>query len=223
MSDQRWLYVIGGIATALLATLTLLHAAVFFVAGLPNTVVDWITLFQRDRLLGLLAFELLMIAYVVLSIPVTLALHAALRRAAPSLMGLYVAVSLVGIVLFIVSRPAFEMLSLSTGYAAAVTESERAHFLAAAESTLAIFHGTAFWVSYVLGSAGGLLVSAVMLRTTVFGKPTAYLRIASSVLDLGLFVPVIGLYISLLSVLCLLAFNILVARRLFRLGIQATT
>jgi hypothetical protein len=213
-----WLYRIGGGAAALLAALTVAHAGVFVVTGLPNSVVAWFALFQRSALLGLLAFELLMVVYVVLSVPVVLALAVALRRDNPSLMAVYAALSLVGIAAFIAARPAFEMLALSQGYAAATTEAQRSLYLAAGEAMLAVFHGTAFWVSYLLGSFAGLVVAAVMLRSAVFGKATACLRIASSVLDLGLFVPAVGLVISLGSVLCLLVFNLLIARRLLQLG-----
>jgi hypothetical protein len=149
---------------------------------------------------------------------VALALYAALRRTSPSLMALYLALSLVGIVAFIAARPAFEMLSLSSGHAAATTDAQRSLYLAAGEAVLAVFHGTAFWVSYVLGSVSGLIVAMVMLRSGAVGSATAYLRIASSVLDFGLFVPAVGLFISLFSVLCLLVFNILIARRLLQLG-----
>jgi hypothetical protein len=43
-------------------------------------------------------------------------------------------------------------------------------------------------------------------------------RIASSVCDFGLYVPGIGMYISIFSVLFLVIWNILIARRLFQLG-----
>lgn len=214
----RPLYRIGGVAAALLVVVTVLHASVFFVVGLPTTVLDWFGLFERSAVSGLLAFELLMVVYVILSVPVVLALYVALRGSSPSLMIVYVALALIGAVAFIASRPAFEMLSLSHGYAAATTDAQRAAYLAAGESTLAVFKGTAFWVSYVLGSIGGLVVSAAILRSAVFSRATAYLRIASSVLDFGLFVPAIGLFIALFSVFCLLAFNILIARQLLRLA-----
>jgi hypothetical protein len=84
-TDWRWLYRTAGIAAALLAALTVGHAVVYFVAGLPGTVAEWFALFQRNGLLGLLAFELLMVLYAVLSVPVTLALWVALRRGNPSL------------------------------------------------------------------------------------------------------------------------------------------
>jgi hypothetical protein len=219
-SDAAWrpLHTIGGVAAALSAALTVTHAAVFAAAGLPGTVLGWFALFGRSPLLGLLAFELLMVLYVLLSVPVVLALWAALRPADPGLMALYAALSLLGAVAFVAARPAFEMLLLSDGYAAATNDAQRSAYLAAGEATLAVFHGTAFYTSYALGSVTGLIVAAVMLRSAVFGRPTAYLRAASSVLDLGLFLPVVGLFVSLLSVLCLLAFNVLVARRLLQLG-----
>lgn len=212
---------LGGLSAALLATLTVLHTGVFFVTGLPATVEEWFTLFQRSAVLGLLAFELLMVLFAVLSIPVALALFVVLRRVAPSLMTLFVALSLVSSLAFVVGRPAFEMLALATGHASAATEAQRAAYLGAGEAMLAVFHGTAFWVSYVLGSLSGLLLAAAMLRTTLFRRGTAYLRIASSALDFGLFIPTVGLFISLGSVICLLVFNVLVARRLFQLAAEA--
>jgi hypothetical protein len=57
-----------------------------------------------------------------------------------------------------------------------------------------------------------------MLKTNVFSKTTAYLRIASSLFDFGLYIPTIGLFISLFSVFFLLAWDILIAIRLFQLA-----
>jgi hypothetical protein len=217
-AEWGWLYRIGGIAALILASLTLLHAAVFSVVGLPADVVEWFALFDSSPIGGLLAFEILMVLYVVLSVPVVLALYVALHRGSPSLMAIYLALSAIGIVSFIVARPAFEMLALSQGYAVATGEVQRSAYLAAGEATIATFNGTTFWVSYLLGSIGGLVVSAAILRTAVFSRATAYLRIASSVLDFGLFIPGIGLFISLIGVFCLLGFNLLIARRLLQLG-----
>jgi hypothetical protein len=217
-ADRRLLYRIGAIAAVGLAVIPILHSLVFAVVGLPEDVAAWYDLFTRNPIGGLLAFELLMVLYVVLSVPVVLALYAALRPTSASLAGVYVAVSLIGIVAFIGARPAFEMLSLSNGYAAATSVAERAAYLAAGTATYAAFHGTAFWVSYLLGSLGGLVLSAVILRGTVFSRRTAYIRIASSAFDFGLFVPGVGLLIALLSVVCLLVFNLMVARRLIQLA-----
>ena len=90
--------------------------------------------------------------------------------------------------------------------------------LAAGEATLAAFHGTAFHVSYVLGSLSGLIISLVMLKSNLFSKATAYVRIASSIFDVGLYIPTIGIFISIFSVRFLFIWNIMIARRLFQLA-----
>jgi len=159
-----------------------------------------------------------MIIYVILSVPIILALYHALKQTDPACMALYVALSLIGVMSFIAARPAFEMLSLSNQFAAATTEAQRFIFLAAGEATLASFHGAAFHVSYVLGSLTGLIVSIIMLRSNVFSKATAYVRIASSIFDFGLYVPVIGMFLSIFSVLFLFVWNIMIARRLLQLA-----
>jgi hypothetical protein len=217
-NDRRWLYRVGGVAALLMVLATVLHSGAFLAVGLPDDVVEWFALFASNPLGGLAAFEILMVVYVLLSVPVALALFVALRRTSPSLAVIFVALSLIAVVAFIVARPAFEMLYLSDGYTAAASDAQRSAYLAAGTATLAVFHGTAFYASYILGSVSGLILSAAILRTTVFSKRTAYLRIASSVLDFGLFVPTIGLGIAFGSVVCLVAFNILVARRLLQLG-----
>jgi hypothetical protein len=219
-SGWQSLYKIGSVCSALMVIIILSQFVVFMAAPPPleGTAADWFALFQQNKFMGLLAFELLMVVYTILSIPLALAFFAALRKVDPSLTAIYMALTVIGVVSFIVARPAFEMLFLSGQYSAATTEVERAAFLAAGETLVAMFHGTAFQVSYFLGSIGGFLISVVMLKSNLFSKSTAYMRIASSLLDFGLFVPTIGLFLSLLSVLCLLIWNILVARRLWQLG-----
>jgi hypothetical protein len=69
-----------------------------------------------------------------------------------------------------------------------------------------------------LGSISGLILSFVMLRSHAFSPVTAYVRIGSSVFDFGLFIPVIGTFISILSILLLMAWDILIARRLLQLS-----
>lgn len=218
--DWKPLYKTGGIALVAMAGIIIIQMFVFMTAPPPyeGTALDWFELFRANHLIGLVNFEVLMIVYVILSLVPTLALSILHREASPSFVAVYLALSLVGVMSFIVARPAFEMLSISNGYAAATTDMQRAAFLAAGETLLATFHGMAFQVSYVLGSVSGLIISLVMLKINTFSKTTAYLRIASSVCDFGLYIPVVGLYISLFSVFFLLAWNILVARRLFQLA-----
>ena len=218
--DWEPLYKTGGIALVAMAGIIIIQMFVFMTAPPPyeGSALDWFELFRANHLIGLVNFEVLMVVYVILSLLPTLALSVLHREASPSFVAIYLALSLVGVMSFIVARPAFEMLSISNGYAASTTDAQRAAFLAAGETLLATFHGMAFQVSYVLGSLSGLIISLIMLKANLFGRTTAWLRIASSVCDFGLYVPVVGLYISLFSVFFLLAWNILVARRLFQLA-----
>jgi len=221
-TDSNWngLYKVGGVAALIMVAITLAQSVSFIVAPPPleGNAGDWFALFQKSAFLGLLGFEVLLVIYVLLSVLVSVALFAALRPASQSLAVLFLVLSVIGAMAFIVARPAFEMLSLSNQYSAATTDVQRSAILAAGEAMIAIFQGTAFQVSYILGSITGLLIAAAMLRSSVFSRTTAYLRIGSSVFDFGLFIPGIGVFISLLSVMFLLVFNILVARRLLQLG-----
>ena len=219
-SQWSWLYKIGGAAAFGMVLLILVQIVVFMIAAPPleGSALDWFNLFQRNQILGLVAFELLMVVYVLLSVPMALALYIAVRNDHPSLSVIFLAFNLVGVVAFIAARPAFEMLAISQQYAAATNDAQRTVLLAAGESMLAIFNGTAFQVSYYLGSLNGLIISVILLRSKYFSKTTAYVRIASSMLDFGILVPSIGIYISIFSVVFMLIWNLLIGRRLFQLS-----
>jgi len=218
--SQKTFYKLGGVIAFVLAAITLTQFVAFMVAPPPlnGTALDWFTFFEKNRLFGLLGFELLMVVYVLLSSLLALSLFFALRKVNQSFMAIFLTLSFIGAVSFIAARPVFEMLSLSNQYAAATTDAQRAALLAAGEGMIAAFHGTSFHISYVLGSISGLILSHVMLKSDIFTKKTAYLRIASSIFDFGIYVPAIGIFISIFSVFFLLAFNILVGRRLLQLS-----
>jgi hypothetical protein len=133
-------------------------------------------------------------------------------------MAIATALGLLGIAMFIASNPAFEMLALSNQYAAATTDAQRSIFLAAGQALLATWQGTAFQVAYVLGSVAGIAIGMVMLRSSSFGKVTASMGILANAVGLGLYLPMIGVYIAVFSVVFLEVWYILVARTLFQLG-----
>ena len=220
VSAWKGLYKLGSVSAILLVVIIIVTGIVFVMEPQPldGTALDWFRLFQKNPILGLVEFELLMIIYVIVSIPVGLSLFTLLRLVNPPWMLMYLVLSIIGTMCFMVARPAFEMLSLSNGYTSATTETEKAIFLAAGQTLVATFHGTAFHISYILGSITGLIISFAMLQSNIFGKAFAYVRIASSICDLGLYIPVIGIYISMLSVLFLFVWNIMIARRLWQLA-----
>jgi hypothetical protein len=215
----HWLYKIGGAAAPLGVAIIPAQLIIFMRWSQPDTALGWFTLFQHNKLAGLLAFEFLFVVNALLGITTTLALYTALRRVNESFMAIALALSLVEAVTLIMARPAIEMLSLSNQYAVATTDVQRALLLAAGETVWTTFNGTAFHVSYNLFSLNLLIVSLVMLRSTIFSKGAAYLGLLAALTNWGLYVPMIGIFLSVLSVVPFYAlWNILIARRLFQLG-----
>jgi len=141
--NANWepLYRVGGAAALITAVLIPLQIIVFIAwpPPLEGSVIDWFRLFQDNWLLGLLSFDLLLIVDYVLLVPIVLALYVALRQISASLMAVATALYFVAIAAYFASNTAFEMLSLSEGYAAATTESQRAMYLAAGQAMLATF------------------------------------------------------------------------------------
>ena len=135
------------------------------------------TVFQNNWLLGLLNLDLLYIVTNVLMILIYLALYAALKRTSESSIAIALTLGLVGIAAYFASNTAFEMLSLSNQYAAATTEAQSTMFLGSGQAMLEIYKGTAFAVYYVLNAAALLIFAAVMLRSNIFSKVTAYIGI----------------------------------------------
>ncbi|MGA2240257.1 MAG: hypothetical protein ABSG74_13705 [Candidatus Bathyarchaeia archaeon] len=219
--DSAWksLYRVGGTAALIMAVFIPIQIIILVAWPLPSTVIGWFTLFQNNRLLGLLDMDLLLIVDQVLVALVLLALYIALRRASQSWMAIALMAGLLGIAAYFASAAAFEMLSLSDQYAAATTDAQRSLFLAAGQAMLATYQGTAFDVGYVLEGVALLIVAVVMLRSTFFSKRTAYVGILMGVMSL---VPptagTIGLLFSLGSLAPLEIWDILIARRLFQLG-----
>jgi hypothetical protein len=214
------LYKLAGASALFQVAIVVIQLIVFMIAPPPleGTALEWFNLFQENPIVGLIDFEFLMVLYVILCIPIALALFIVLRPINPSWTTIYLVLSILGVMFFIAARPAFEMLYLSRAYAAAQTDVQRSMLLAAGEAQVAAFHGTAFYINYILGSLTGLIISLVMLQTNMFSRATAYVRIASSICDFGLFLPVFGMFISILSVLFLAIWNIMIARRLFQLA-----
>jgi hypothetical protein len=78
--------------------------------------------------------------------------------------------------------------------------------------------GTAFSVGYVIQSVALLIISVIMLRSTMFGKATAYLGILmSAMMLLPPTAGTIGLILSVGSVFPLEIWCVLIGRRLLQM------
>lgn len=226
-ADPTWrsLYTLGGTAALIIVALAIIQIIFFIVWPPPgfesdvSTIMGYFTLLQDNTLLGLLHLDLLLMVDYVLLVLMFLALYIVLRRVSQSFMAIAIVLVFVGIATYFPSNIAFSMLSLSDQYAASTTDAERAMILASGQTLLTSLQSSTFYVSYILMSAAGLIISAVMLRSNnIFSKLTGYVGILASILGLGLFVPTIGLLLSLISLIPTVMWYILIARRLFQLG-----
>lgn len=243
ITDPTWkgLYRVGGVAAVLAAAIfrrnwgaefLLLRMLGIINVGptmAPGSAIEWFGLLQSNRLLGLILLNLVDLVNYALVGLILLALCGALRRTSSGAMAIATTIGLVGIAVYFASNQAFAMLSLSCRYAAATTDAQRSMFLAAGEALLAIdnpgaiYQGTGITISLFLVTFAGLIASIAMLRSRVFSKATAWVGMAAHVFGLGYFValaftPAIRAIPPSISAVFLLAWNILVARRLLRLA-----
>lgn len=217
-SRWQWLYRLGGIAALITAIFIPLQVVIFMAWPPPTSALGYFTVFHSTPLIGLLDLDLLLLMDQILGIVILVALYIALRRTNETWMAVALSLGLIAAAAYVASNTAVNMLTLSKQYVASTTDAQRTMYLAAGESMLAIYTGTAFQVSYILGALVGTIIGVVMWRSELFSKTTAIMAILANVISLGLYVPVIGLYISIFSVLFLEIFYILVARRFFQMG-----
>jgi len=216
--NDRWrsLYKIGAVAAIITIVIIPLSIVAFIVWPLwPDNILAVI---QQDWLAGLMGLDFGYLFSNVFAIPLFLVFYITLKEVDEGWALLALTMGLIGLVCLVSARPIPEMFALSDQYAAAITEAERATYLVAAESMLTHFHGMAFQAHYILGSASLLISSFLMLRSHTYSRATAYVGLVSNVVVFGLYVPVVGVYISMLSVVGYLVWYIMIARRLFQLG-----
>ena len=207
-TTTRWRGVLAAAAggAILTAICVPLQVALFIAVPPPasHSVGAWFDLFNKSPVIGLLSLDLLMMVEQVLAVPIILALFLTVVRAAPSATLLGAAAWLMGAILFLSSNTAFEMLALARGYSGAVSADQPA-YIAAGQGMLASYWdmGTSFVFGYVLSAVGGILLGAALVRAGAFGRAAGWLLVVANVVGLGIFLPGVGIAVSLVSVLLL--------------------
>lgn len=228
-SNRKSLYKVGAWSALIVGALFIIELIVYIAGSAPSLAdtAGWLMLFQKNRLLGLVDFGILEFYALVLFVPMFLALYVALKRASESYMAIAAVLAFVGIAVNFATSKLFSLLSLSDLYAAATTDAQRSLFLAAAQAALAqsaqggIAGGVEGGVPLAVA---GLIISAVMLRSNIFGRGTAYVGILANGVGLVMYIraaaapafegsPFFGLFF-VLSVM----WFFLIARKLFQLG-----
>jgi hypothetical protein len=214
------LYRTGGLAAVLASILIPIQIIVFVVWPPPayQGAAPWFELFQRNALLGLLSLDLLLMIDYLLLVPVMLAIHCAIRRSGESMLLVGTTLFMISVAVYFASNTSFEMLALSRLYAEATTVPGRELYLAVGEGMLSTYQGTAFHVSYIVGSIAGMIIGLVMLRSRVFNRAGAWLMFLGNLVGLGLYLPGIGVAVSAFSGVMLWGWTLLMALQLLKLA-----
>jgi hypothetical protein len=231
IEDYKWksLYKVGAWSALIIGSLFTIELIVYIASSAPSLAdaAGWLTLFQKNRLLGLVDFGILEFYGLVLFVPMFLALYTSLRRVSEGYMSIAAILAFTGIAVNFATSKLFCLLSLSDLYASAGTDVQRSQFLAAAQAALAqsaqggIGGGVEGGIPLAVA---GLIISTVMLRSKILDKSTAYVGFLANGTGLVMYIsaaaatafggsPFFGLFF-LLSV----AWFFLIARGLFQLG-----
>lgn len=233
-TDARWnnFYKFAAVAALLIVLVGLVDIVTSMTGGEVQensavNVVDWFMLFQTNRLAALGNLGLFNILTLSFGIPLYLALFNIHRQTDPAFGGLALILFVMGTGIYISSNTVFSMLALSNQYAVA-TEIQKPLLEAAGRALLAqgadLTPGT--FLGFFFTQSAVLLMSFVLLRGGIFSKTTGWLGLAGFGLMLiffvvAAFVPAqftTALMISAPGGLLLMAYQILLARRLFQLA-----
>jgi len=219
------IYRAGGIAVLLAVLVALAEIAIGFLPGaahMPGTVIGWFTLFQDNWLLGLREFGLLNLIGAFLLTPTFLAIYFALRHENQPWPALGAVLFCMGMAVYLASYRGFAMLSLSSQYTSAVTDAQRFPLVAAGQAMLVEGSNR---LGLFLIDVAGLVVSAVMMRSKIFGRAAAFAGILGNGLMIVFeviqaFVPAwlrVGLTIAICGGISIMVWWMLVGGRLLRL------
>ncbi len=152
----------------------------------PTQAIEWFTLFEDNKLLGLLALNVFDVISIAVLGVMFLALYMALKQRDESSMLIALFFAILGITVFVASRADMgsTMLKLSDEYAAATTQVQKDQLLAVGQALAAPVRATIDTMGYFFVAAASLIVSVVILRSGTFSKATAYVGILGFVIAL---------------------------------------
>ncbi len=228
---RQLIYTLGGAAALLVVLTALAEMLITFLPGgytSAETVTDWFALLQANPFLGLRNLGLLNIVMTAVGIPLVFSLYWVHRRVNPPFAALALIISFVGLAVFYATNRAFPMLDLSARYAAATSQAERAVLEAAGQAMLSVgqSHTPGTFLAFFFSEIAGILMGLVMLRGRLFNPAAALAGIVGYgfLLIYEVFASFIPsshqaiLVIAMIGGIANLAWYILVALRLFKLG-----
>jgi hypothetical protein len=221
--DARWkdLYKMAGIAAIVSEVVILLGIVSYFIwpyaPGVKSTESIFLLL-KSNPFGGLVSLDLFLFAGNLFSVLLYLALYVSLEQVNKPYALAALAVGLIAVILLIPSRPLVEMLTLSGQYASATSAAAKAQYLATGDALLAVFNGTGWFMSNLLGGISLLVSSILMLRGGIYSKATAIVGIITNVMVSVFFIPGLGTFLLFLSLPGYMIWYFLLAKRFFQLG-----
>jgi len=215
---MKKLYKIAGIATVIIVIFIPIQIFIYGMYPPPDTPKGFFELFNENWLLGLLSLDLLYIVNNTLIIFIYLGLFAALKRTNLEYMTIAIVIGFIGIAAYYSSTVIFEMKALSQQYMEATSPEIKEQIISSGNLLLLRFNGTAFDIYYVLNALTLIISSRVMLMDNTFSKTTAiWGLIAGGLMIIPSTAGMLGLILSLVSLIPWTIFSILIAKRFFKL------
>ena len=187
LPDRSKLYKTSAVAALLqLAVVLVYFVVIATVGGKPDTVEEYLTVFQNNRWAGFLRGDIFNLMIVALYLGLFPGLYLALRRVNSIGTAFSSLLILIAVILCFASNSDFSMLHLSNQYALAVTETQRAQIIAAGEAIAAtdMWNSSGAYVSGLFLQGAGVLLSIIMLRSKNFSKVTAIAGLLGNGIDL---------------------------------------
>jgi hypothetical protein len=224
--DGKWLYRVGGISALVLGIAYIITIALYVPVGTPPSGAEARLTYLAGNTTVWWAILGLSVLTDFLFVPVALSLYLALKGINRNAM----LVATACVVLFIVLDLAVtwtnyaSLITLSSNYAAASNDAQRAVFVAAASYPSAVLESGLIGVYNTLTLAVGILMTGLVMLKGIFSKSTAYLGLVTGILGIvavagPFFTSSLGVTIIIASALTTV-WVLFVGYRLYSLGQQ---
>lgn len=211
-------YNIAGVCAIFSVLIIPVQIVLFILSPPPETAIEFISLFQKNIYLGLASMDFLYLINNALGLVLFPALYLTLRKTNKSLATLALIIGVFGSASFFVSNTSINFLYLTKQYTAAVTDAQKSIYIAAGESMMSLYQGTAYHMHYILGCLSLLIFSFLMVKSGLYKRSMGVIGIVTNLIAFGLYVPEIGVYISTFSVIGYAIWFTLIAKQFFILA-----
>lgn len=150
----------------------------------PVTILDWFTLLQANKILGLIQLNVLdFINYALVGL-IFLSLFSVLKKNFKGAATLALLMTFTGIAIYFSSNQSFSIYALANQYSSISSEAQKSILLAAGEALLIqndplVFGNGVFW-AFMLVNGAGLIYAIIMMRSSTFSRLTAVIGIIAN-------------------------------------------